>query len=42
MVERRPTDTGAMERVAGFPGSAEVGAQSKICKNKGDCALSQG
>ena len=41
MVERRPTDTGAMERVAGFPGSAEVGAQSKAVKTKATALLAK-
>ena len=41
MVERRPTDTGAMERVAGFPSSTEVGSQSKAVKTKATALLAK-
>lgn len=51
MVERRPTDTGAMDRVAQFSNSPELGSQTRSVKTKatsllakanGDAALADG
>ena len=41
MVERRPTDTGAMERVANFSTSSEVSSQTKSVKTKATALLAK-